>query len=243
MPEELSFHFPIAALSHDGDAIITAAETHPDINARLATGYVAQARSLLGTVAGDVAAMKGKKGGMGTLTQAQRSQIEQLNKWIASARRTAGLAFKGQDVKLRAEFQVGSNEPSDLGSLLARARIIVASTKQADNAPALKTKGWLDADTSAFEAVISSLAATDLTHATGKGSAKDATTQRNHDANALYDQLLTIQNAADLQWPDDSATSAGIRDEFRFRTFPPRGGGSGPPEPPPAPTPPPPPAP
>lgn len=186
-------------------------------------------------MAADDAAVKGKKGGVGTLTQEQNAKLKQLNQWIARARKTAGLAFKGQDVKLREEFQVGINEPHDLASVLQRGRTIVAALKQAENAPALKAKGWLDADTTGFEGIISGLAATDTTQETGKGGAKDATGTRNHNANLLYDNLLILQNAADLQWPDDAPANAGIRDEFRLRTFPPRGGSSGKSTPEPAP--------
>jgi len=32
---------------------------------------------------------------------------------------------------------------------------------------------------------------------------------------------LTIQNAADLQWPVSNPANAGIRDQFRLNTFPP----------------------
>ena len=137
-------------------------------------------------------------------------------------------------MKLREEFQVGINEPHDLASVLQRERTIVAALKQTENVPALKAKGWLDADTTGFEGVISGLAATDTTQETGKGGAKDATGTRNHNANLLYDNLLVLQNAADLQWPDDNPARAGLRDEFRLRTFPPRGGNSTKPAPAPA---------
>jgi hypothetical protein len=32
---------------------------------------------------------------------------------------------------------------------------------------------------------------------------------------------MTIQNAADLQWPVSNPANAGIRDQFRLNTFPP----------------------
>lgn len=232
MTEDLKFHFPTPTVLRDGDAIATAAETHTELNARLPDGCVAATRALLGTVAADDATMKGRKGGVGTLTKDQNALLKQLNKWISRARQTAGLAFKGQDVKLREEFQVGVNEPNDLASVLQRARTIVVAIKQAENAPAMKAKGWLDTDTTAFDGLVTSLAATDSTQETGKGGAKDATSTRNHNANLLYDNLRTIQNAADLQWPDDVPANAGLRDEFRLRTFPPRSGNSAKPPPP-----------
>ena len=227
MPEDLKFHLPIATLLRDGDAIVTAAETHPEIAARLPDGLVAAGRALLPVVTTADAAIKGKKGGVGTLTQEQNAKLDQLNTWIARARKTAGLAFKGQDVKLREEFQVGINTPTDLASLLQRARIIIAAIKTAANAPALKAKGWIDADTAAFETVVNALAAVDATQETGKGASKDATGDRNRSANDLYDKLVTIQNAADLQWPEEVSANAGVRKDFRLDTFPPRGGNGG----------------
>src|ERR1019366_7332542 len=46
------------------------------------------------------------------------------------------------------------------------------------------------------------------------------TTTKDADAD-LYERLLTIQNAADLQWPVSNPANAGIRDQFRLNTFPP----------------------
>jgi len=99
-----------------------------------------------------------------------------------------------------------------------------ASVKKADNLAALKLKGWIDADTTAFTNARGALGSADLTQETAKGGAKDATTDRNHDANDLYDHLATIQNAADLQWPAEDPDNGGMRGEFRLDTFPPRGG-------------------
>jgi hypothetical protein len=52
----------------------------------------------------------------------------------------------------------------------------------------------------------------------------------------MYERLLTIQNATDLQWPATGPANAGIRDQFRLNTFPPASGNgpSTPPTPPPA---------
>ena len=73
---------------------------------------------------------------------------------MTNARETAKRAFKGQDVKLREEFQVGVNKPNDLGSVLQRARIVLASLQKAANTAALAGKGWLAADTQTLEAAI-----------------------------------------------------------------------------------------
>ena len=236
MSEPLRFHFPIPILSRDGEAITSAAEKHAELTARLPAGNVTQARALIGQVAAGITGQKGKLADVGTLTAAQNASLQTLRTWMGRARQTASLAFTGQTVKLHEEFQVGVTTPTDLASILSRADIILAALKKADNLAALKLKGWLDADTTAFAAVRGQLGSGDVTQETAKGGAKDATGSRNHVANDLYDHLATIQNAADLQWPAENPANAGVRDEFRLDTFPPRGGsGTTPPTPPPTP--------
>ena len=236
MSEPLRFHFPIPILSRDGEAITSAAEKHAELTARLPAGNVTQARALLGQVAAGITGQKGKLADVGTLTAAQNASLQTLRTWMSRARQTATLAFAGQTVKLHEEFQVGVTTPTDLGSILTRADIILAALKNADNLAALKLKGWLDADTTAFAAARSQLGSGDVIHETAKGGAKDALGSRNRVANDLYDHLATIQNAADLQWPAEQPANVGVRDEFRLDTFPPRGGsGTTPPTPPPTP--------
>lgn len=235
MSEPLKFHFPLATLLRDSEAITAAAEKHTELSARLPANNVTEARALLGQVSSGVTGQKGKLADVGTLTAAQNTSLQTLRTWMSRARQTATLAFPGQTVKLHEEFQVGVTTPTDLGSILSRADIILAAVKKAGNLATLKLKGWLDADTTAFAAARSKLGSEDVTQETAKGGAKDATGSRNRVANDLYDHLLTIQNAADLQWPAENSAHAGLRDEFRLSTFPPRGGGNGgatPPAPP-----------
>ena len=233
MSEPLKFHFPIATLARDGEAITSAAEQHTELAARLPADNVTQARTLLGQVAAGITGQKSKMADVGTLTAAQNASLQTLRTWMSRARQTATLAFAGQTVKLHEEFQVGVTTPTDLGSILTRADIILAALKNPDNLAALKLKGWLDADTTAFAAARGQLGSGDVTQETAKGGAKDATGSRNHVANDLYDHLATIQNAADLQWPAENPANAGVRDEFRLDTFPPRGSsGTTPPTPP-----------
>lgn len=237
MSEDLKFHFSIATLLREGDLITTAAESNAAINPRLPTGHAAATRALIGTVTDDVNKMKNKKGGIGNLTTAQNAQLDELNKWTSRAKQTATLAFKGQAVKLREQFQVGVNDHFDLASIVSRANIILGNVKDAANLAALKAKGWIDADTTAFTAAISALTTADTTQEGGISGGLDATTVRNHDANALYENLQIIQNAADLQWPADVPANTGIRAAFRMDVFPPRGGNGSTPEPKPAATP------
>lgn len=223
MTEDLKFHFPIATLLREGDLITTAAESNAAITPRLSAGYIAATRTLIGTVTTDVNNMKNKKGGIGELTQEQEKQLIILNKCVSSAKQTAILAFKGQSVKLREQFQIGIADHFDLGSILARANIILGSVKDAANLTALKTRGWIDADTTALQTAIAALSSADTTQEGSKTGGLDATGIRNHDANLLYEHLQTIQNAADLQWPADDSANTGVRAAFRMDTFPPRG--------------------
>jgi hypothetical protein len=108
------------------------------------------------------------------------------------------------------------------------------SAKRAANLAALKLKGWTDADTMAFVAARQSLGTVNVTQQTAKGGAKVTTGQKDADAADLYERLLTIQNAADLQWPATDPANAGVRDAFCLNTFPPtqsHGNGQQPPTP------------
>jgi hypothetical protein len=214
-------HFPIAILTHNGQLIIAAALANPAVAARLPAGYTATATASLATVNADVASQKTAHGELGNLTPAQHTNLDVIQYWITQARKTAKLAFAGQDVKLHQEFQVSINSPHDLGSILHRADIIIASLQTATNLPTLLLKGWTAADTAAFIAARATFGTVDVTQQADKGGAIVSTSTKNLDAANLYEQLLTIQNAADLQWPASNPANAGIRDQFRLNTFPP----------------------
>jgi hypothetical protein len=55
----------------------------------------------------------------------------------------------------------------------------------------------------------------------GQSDAKKATTVKDADAADLYEHALTIQNAANLEYPAINPANGPIRDEFRLNTFPP----------------------
>ncbi len=230
------FHFPVAILVHNGELITAATTTNPQVVTRLPVGYVADTTVILTGVTTDIASQTNKKGELGNLTAAQRQSVDIIQKWMNLARKTARLAFAGQTVKLHQEFQMGVSGPYDLASFLNRADIIIASVQNAANLAALKLRGWTDADTTAFVAARQSLATVNISQQSGKGGAKDSTTLKNSDAADLYDRLLTIQNAADLQWPANDPANAGIRGQFCLNTFPPARNSS--PATPPAPAPP-----
>jgi hypothetical protein len=156
------------------------------------------------------------------VTIEQNEHLNSVLRQMNRARGTAKRAFKGQQVKLRQEFQVGIHKPNDLGSILRRGRLIAAAVKKDDNLPALSGKGWLAADTASLESAINLLDTTDDTQETTKTIRMGTTGGRNTRANDLYEALLTIQNAANLQWPNDNPANGPVRAEFRFGQFPPR---------------------
>ena len=214
-------HFPVATLSFNGNLIRAAAQAHPEIAARLPAGYLAATTALLVKIPAYVSGQKIKKGETGLLTKAQQANLNHLLHCMNQARKTAKLSFSGQTVKLHQEFQIGAHEKNDLGSVLGRADIILASLQTPGNLAALKAKGWIEAETAAFKTVRETFPATTQTQQAGQSDAKDATTLKDTDAADLYERLLTIQNAANLQWPATDPANAGVRDEFRLNIFPP----------------------
>lgn len=240
MAELPKFNFALATLIKSGDLILTAAEKYAtDIDPRLPDGFTAAARALVGVINTQDVKQKSDAGDLGTLTLDQDAKLNVLVEKITAARETAKKAFKGNDVKLREEFQVTINTPSGLGDILRRARIILAALQKAENAAALKGKGWIAADTAAFAAAIDALNSTDDVQETAKTIKTGSTGERNRQANQFYDNLLAIQNAASLQWPASNPANASKRAEFLLETFPPRSGGGKTSPTPPTPTPPP----
>ena len=232
-------HIPVPIITHNGGLIIAAAKNHAEIAARLPAGYVAAADILCQKVSGDVTGQKTAKGELGNLTAAQQQQLNTLHGCMAQAVKTAKLAFFGQTVKLHQEFQIGAHEKNDLGSFLGRADIVLGSIKNAANLAALKLKGWTDAETTAFQTARDAFGPAEQYRVQSISGAKDKTTQKDTDAVTLYENILTIQNAANLQFPAANPANAGVRDEFQLGIFPPdHGGNHAPPPSPPQPTPP-----
>jgi hypothetical protein len=152
---------------------------------------------------------------------------------MAQAAKTAKLAFPGgQTVKLHQEFQTGAHDANDLGSYLGRVDIVLGAVQNAANLAAMKLKGWTDAETAAFQTARSGFGPAEQYRVKSISGAKDTTTQKNADAATLYENILTIQNAADLQWPAADPANAGVRGEFLLGIFPPDHGGNHTPTPP-----------
>ena len=228
-------HFPVAILTHNGGLIIAAAKAHPEIITRLTNPYITAADTLCTKVTGDVTGQKTAKGELGKLTQTQTENLNILHQCMAQAAKTAKLAFPGQTVKLHQEFQIGPQAKNDLGSYLGRVDIVLGSIANAANLAALKLKGWTDAETTAFQTARDGFGPAEQYRVKSISGAKDTTTQKNADAATLYENILTIQNAADLEWPAADPANAGVRGEFLLGIFPPdHGGNHTPPPTPPA---------
>jgi len=138
-------------------------------------------------------------------------------------------------VKLHEEFQIGAHDQNALASYLGRADIVLSSVTNAANLAATKLKGWTDAETTAFQTARSGFGPAEQYRVKQISGAKDTTTQKNADAATLYENVLTIQNAADLEWPATDPANSGVRGEFLLGIFPPDHGGNHTPAP--APTP------
>ena len=230
-------HIPVAIITHNGGLIIAAAKAHPEITARLTAPYLAAADTLCQKVTGDVSGQKTAKGELGKLTAAQTQNLNTLHQCMAQAAKTAKLAFPGQTVKLHQEFQTGAHDANDLGSYLGRVDIVLGSIANAANLAAMKLKGWTDAETTVFQTARKGFGPAEQYRVKSISGAKDTTTQKNADAATLYENILTIQNAADLQWPAAAPANAGVRGEFLLGIFPPDHGGNHTPPPTPPPTP------
>ena len=237
MPEKPVFAFPISLLLQETGLILNAADKYaPQINSRLPANHATTARTLATQVSQLDAKQRSDRGDLGTLTADQNVKLTEVQAKLGNARATAKRAFKGQAVKLREEFQVGINKPNDLASVVQRARIVLAALQKPAHTDALQAKGWLPADTSDLESEINALDAADETQEGAKSTPTASTGDRNAKANQLYAALVTVQNAANLQWPANQSANGSIRAEFRIGKFPPRSGT--PPKPPTPPAPP-----
>jgi hypothetical protein len=222
-------------LTHNGGLIIAAAQNHAEIATRLTAAYLTAANALCTKLTADVTGQKAAKGALGNLTTAQQQNLTTLHGCMTQAAKTAKLAFAGQTVKLHQEFQIGAHDKNDLASFLSRCDTVLASVQNAANLAALKLKGWTDDETTAFQTARNAFGPAEQYRVQQISGAKDTTTQKNTDAATLYENVLTIQNAADLEWPATDPANAGVRGEFLLGIFPPdHGGNHAPPPTPPA---------
>jgi len=239
MAVKRNFTFPMSTLLYEGDLVLTAAEAQPAFAAkRLKENLVADSRTLLGQLGGKGGSAGAQTAITGGLTQQQDDAIAEMLDLFGKLKDSAKKAFKGQDVKLREEFQVGINSPSDLASILDRAKKTSDAARNAGNIGPLKDSGgWIADDTAELDAAIAAVGEIDKQQQASKIVGMAGTDARNTAANTLYTNLLTIQNAANIEWPEKEPSNRATRESFRIGSFPPSGGSSkgGTPPPPPAP--------
>ena len=212
---------PVPVLTFNGNLIVAAGLKYPAVAARLPDGYITATTTALGKLPADTISQKTATGETGNLTAAQKQNLVALVHWMNQARKTAHLAFFGQDVKLHQEFLVGVHEDHTLPAVLSRADIILASVQSAANLAALKLRGWTDADTQKFVAVRATFPASSVTQKSGQSDAQKATVAKTSDASDAYEHVLTVQHAGDLEYPATDPANAPIRAEFRLGLFPP----------------------
>src|SRR6266853_3824699 len=188
------FNMPMSTLVKEGELIVSTAEGHPDeMNRRLGATAVSETRTVLDSLSNRASKQAQKTADLGDMTGEQTDQLVVLLDSFGQAKDTAKRAFKGQDVKLGTEFKVGVNSPSDLGSVLERAKIVLASCAKEANAAALAAKGWIADDTQALGAAIAAVEDFETGRERGKTVRLAATNERNGAANTLFEGLLTIQ--------------------------------------------------
>jgi len=248
MPTTRTFNFPISILISSAKRFLSALRdpiVGPPVLARLkrkaeTAPFDAAFATQIDAVELGGSAQSKAKGEIGELTQEQAEAFTEMERLTSSARRTAALAFPKNDVRLRAEFQQGINEPQDFDSVLERARLVLAACQT--HADALDEHGWIEADTTLLQQTIATLSGDDLVKESSKDAKLSITATRTRAANALYKSCQTIQNAARLAYPSTQlGKTEGLeaaRARYLINEFPPRSGnGNGGNDEPPAPTP------
>jgi hypothetical protein len=228
------FKCTMVALLGAGDTITGAAldpDYSPDLDLRLKPPYVADTVTLIADIRDKHGKRAGQQGDIGTLSLAEQKLIKALLALMSQTRETAKRAFKGNNVKLHDQFCVGKSDKT-VNGILGNARIISASAKTTDNATALAAKGWLAADTQNLDAAIAAAVAGLQSQQPGKSEELGQTAFLVSESNDLYDRLLDIQNAADLQWPANDPSNVTVRAKFMLDTFPFDRGTTTPPTPP-----------
>ncbi len=190
--------------------------------ARLPATFVADFTAQLALVAQLGSDQSHATGTAGVLTQAQRQALADYVRLASSARRSAKLAFPGQNTLLRSEFMVGEPVSKSLASTLAGARCLAAACqKHADD---LAPHGWHPADAVALQAAVDALAGADVDQGTATDVRQGVTAQRVTAANALYQQCLVVQNGARIVYPlrgtDADAAVVEARARFLIGEFP-----------------------
>jgi len=220
------FHPSIGALHRAAQRLLDALHDTtigPPVAASLPATFAADFTTQIDLVETHGTDQSGAFGTMHTLTRTQGAAQAELLRLSALARRSAVLAFPGQDPLLHSEFQVGVHQPADLANILERARRLLAACEKY---PAeLTAHGWPAANTTAFSAAVDALAGADQDQKTAADVKVGSTAQRTSGANTLYKQCLLVQNAARLVYTGaptaDDPAAVEARARYLLGEFPP----------------------
>ncbi len=230
---QLNFPFPVSLLLSEARHIVAAAKDpahRQAITPRLINripDFIEETELLISTVensgiplGGDPSKTAAVGGG---LSSDLDDLVHRMNDLVRGAKNSARLAFAGDAAKQRDEFQVGINKPNNLAAVLARAKIIAKSAAESHNAGTLAFEGWLSADTDELNEIVTKLERMDTVQEAGQTARVRTTGDQNADANILYGDVRTIQNAAALAFPLTGGNPANkaVREKFRIGIFPP----------------------
>lgn len=222
-----AFNFPIRTLTREAGRLHDAlADTQigPAVQRRLPQNFATQFANQIQLVTDSGPTQSDAAGDINALTTQQKKAFAEMNRMTGAARDTAALAFGRGDARLHSEFQVGIHAPQDLNSEIDRAeKVLAASTKYAAD---LAKHGWIDEDTQALSAAIAALDEADDEQEDASDEKIGITSTRNRDANALYKMCQSLQNAAQLAYPESKIGEIeGLetaRQRFLLDEFPPR---------------------
>ena len=228
MTTRRKFNFPLATLIRDAGLLgkaITNSAHQAAMTERLGAPFITAFTAKITAVTGETAAQSGKIGDLSGLTVQQEQDFREMERLAAGARRSARLAFPGQDTLLSAEFQIGEAGSKSLSATIARARLTHAAAVK--HAAALQAKGWIPANTAALSDAIEALASVDTQQEEAEDEKLGFTNEKIIAANDLYADCLAIQNAARLQYPakvDAAGNAQNVTERARFLLdeFPPR---------------------
>lgn len=243
MPTPLAFKFGLPLLNREGAFILRAYKNNQAVmDIRLGPTFYSAAVSLKKKLFGDTdpldpadpvdppagpgddpggtsASQAHAKTEFSELTSAQNTALGTVETLVAAARKIARRAFKGNATKLHDDYLTGQHDSRTLADIIDRAKTL-ASSCIAD-AAAMQAKGWIAGDTTKLTKAIQTLSGADTSQVEALGDQKDATGDRNKDANDFYETLLTIQGAANAEFLEGAVGSDGPRTAFRIGLFPP----------------------
>ena len=247
MSTHRKFNFPFATLTHNAGLLGSALADdayQPAMEERLGADFVATFPLKITGVTCKSTAQSSQTGDISSLTIQQQADYKEMERLAGGARRSARLAFPGQDTLLNAEFQVGEGAVKAISAVIGRAGLTHAAALK--YAAELQAKGWVAKDTAALGTAAGKLKDVGTEHENASDERLGLTDEKIIKANDLYHDCLVIQNAARLEYPGGKDAAGNARNitgraRFLLDEFPPRDrsqpdggtqGGTAPPTPP-----------